>query len=187
MSLQPELRPEDYDPFGDEDDVKPRPLTQAEEDKCADQRAARDRARRRKGPKQSDLESKTRNLMRELGYIYGRTEHTGWSGNKKDLFGFVDGIAVGGQSVLFVQTCSRSSKAPHIRKMATGTFKLGNGTPTDCRPAAEAIIAAPGARLVLVLWQQPGGPGTRWENEFVDVTTEMLDEAVARSRKRRAS
>lgn len=143
--------------------------------------------------KKADLESKTRDLLRGMGMVYGRTEqHNSWSGVTKDLFGCIDGVAVGAQGIWFVQTCARSTVAAHVRKMATGTFKIGNGAPAESYDATRYIAEswartvsddAMNVRLVIVMWDQPDGPGTKWRHELRFVTRTMLDECRGRQRK----
>ena len=165
------------------DDSVPEPVSQEAQDRDYDLKFKRDRANaKRRGTKRkkSDLESRTREMLRNAGYVYGRTETVGFTGLKKDLFGFVDGVAIGVDDVLFVQTTSRDHKADHLRKMATGEFKIGNGTPTPCYPVAKRLIENPSCRLVLVLWDKPD---RFWRHEIVDVEIATLDEYRARSRK----
>lgn len=138
-----------------------------------------------------NAEGLTRELYRKRGYVYGRTEtleshFTGGFGVKKDLFGIVDGIAVGNGEVVFVQATTKSQKSAHVVKLMTGTFKIGNGNPTPILPVVRGIVAA-GCRFVIVLWDQPGGHGSRYEVEEVEVTLELLDAWQAKRDRRRAS
>lgn len=142
--------------------------------------------------KPADLESRTREWCRANGYVYGKCQSLqsvwnpaggGPSMVSKDVCGFVDGIAVGNGELLLVQTTTRGQKAPHIRKMATGTFKIGNGKETPCIDAVLEILKVPGVRLVLFLWDQPGGPDTRWRLEQVQITHGLISEALGRKRR----
>lgn len=180
------------DPFEFSPDVTEtlEPPSQDELDAAADLRAKRDRANaKRKKTRQtkSDLESRTRELLRSMGYVYARTEHYSWSGRKSDLFGFVDGVAVGEHDVLFVQTCARSDRAAHVKKMAAGTFSMGGGSDYSRREVSDRLVSKVDVRLALVLWDQPGGPGTKWRHEIELVSRETLHECDARARKRGAA
>lgn len=173
---------DDYDPFDDGSQLPPRRFTPSDGDRAHGLRLKRDRSAKR--VKRADLESKTRELFRSLGYIYDRCEHFGYSGNRSDLFGFVDGIAVKEGQILFLQTTSRSNKAVHLRKMATGEFRIGGGgNPKPCFEAAKAILATPNAHLLLIVWDQPDGAGTRWRHDITEVTMELLTQYRERSRK----
>lgn len=185
MSL-PHVLDDDYDPFEDGSELPPRKFTDKDADRAHALRLKRDQSARRK-VKRADLESKTRELYRQAGYVYDKTEHFGYSGNRSDLFGFVDGIAVKDGEIVFLQTSSRSNKANHLRKMATGEFRIGGGgNPKPCFEAAKAILSVPNAHLVLIVWDQPGGPGTLWRHEITEVTIDVLEEYRARSRKVKA-
>jgi hypothetical protein len=170
---------DDYDPFDDGTSVDASSLTPAPSYRNDILKLKRGRSTR---VKRADLESKTRELYRNAGYTYDKAEHYGYSGNRSDLFGFVDGVAAGNGEIVFIQTCRKKDRAAHLRKMATGGFKLGNGSPTDCYPAAKAICECLGTHLVLVMWDQPEGPGTRWRHEIEEVTAETLDGYRARLR-----
>lgn len=174
---------DDYDPFDDGSELPPRKFSEEDGDLAHGLRMKRDRSAQRK-VKRADLESKTRELYRSMGYVYDRCEHYGFSGNRSDLFGFVDGIAVKPGEIVFIQTCTRSSRAAHLRKMATGEFRIGGGgTPKPCFDAAKAILSVPNAVLALIVWDQPGGAGTKWRHEITQVTLDLLSAYRARSRK----
>lgn len=181
--------PEDDNPFAVRSDGSAWPdhngrgFSEAERDRAADEKAKRDSSKSgKKKIKQSDLESLTRNLLRKQGYVYGRTETVGYTGLKNDLFGFLDGIAIGENEILFVQTTSRSNRAAHIKKMATGFFKIGNGHETPCFDASSRMAKNPNCKLVIILWDQPNGAGAAWRHEMEEVTLEMLIEYRERSR-----
>jgi hypothetical protein len=163
------------DPFGPTMPEGYRPPTQAELDAAAALRRKRGQSRGfDRKIKPADLESQTRQLLRKLGYVYGRTETVNFAGFKNDLFGFCDGIAIGERDIWFVQTTSRPNRAAHIRKMAVGEFKIGNGSPTPCFDAASRIASNPACKLVLILWDQPGGKGSSWRHEIEEITIETL-------------
>ena len=138
--------------------------------------------------KRSDLESRTRDELRRRGYIYGRTEVYAFSGPgefvKKDLFGIVDGIAIGNGELLLIQTTSRGQKSSHLKKIRQGSFKIGNGSPTPIHQVVREIIAA-GIPLVFFLWDQPDGAGTKWRLEEYRITDQDLI-TPTRSRKKHA-
>ena len=135
--------------------------------------------------KPADLEGKTRELLRSMGYVYGKTEqYNSYTAQRKDLFGCVDGIAVKANEVLFVQTCTRSAFAPHVGKMAKGEFKIGNGTPFDSFEATQHLVQMGQVKLVIVLWDQPGGEGTKWVHEVRTITLQDLLDSKARARKK---
>lgn len=172
----------DYDPFDDGSQLPDRTFSDSDADLANGMRQKRDRSTRRR-IKRADLESKTRELYRKAGYIYDKCEHFGYSGNRTDLFGFVDGIAVKEGEILFIQTTSRANKAVHLRKMATGEFSIGAGKKTPCYGAARALTALANVHLILVVWDQPEGPNTRWRHEITEVTAAMLEEYRSRSRR----
>ena len=133
-------------------------------------------------------ETLTRELWRKRGYFYGRTEtleshYGGQFSVKKDLFGIVDGIAVGNGEVVFLQSTTKLQKSAHLQKLIKSTWKIGNGTPTRIVGVVRQIIAS-GSRLVFCLWEQPGGFGSRWECEELEITAELLGTLEARAARR---
>lgn len=167
-----------FDPFGDDllpDGYEPLSPEEAAAVRQGKGRKPLDPIGSSKRRKRADTESLTRNELRKRGYVYGRTENAAARyGGTKDLFGFVDGIAVGNGEMLLVQTTTKANKASHIKKLRAGTFKIGNGTPTPIRDAALKALDVPGVRLVLMLWHQPGGKGSPWLLEEIEVTKGMV-------------
>jgi hypothetical protein len=166
------------DPFARQKDGSPWPDASATKFDHKGKASVPKMIRRNPRIKKSDLESKTRELLRSAGYVYGRTESVGYGGVKKDLFGFCDGVAIGNGEVLFVQTCAKGDVSKRIKKMATGTFKIGNGKETPCIEASAEMASVQGCRLVIIAWSQPGGAGTRWQWEMIDVRRGTLQSAV---------
>lgn len=89
---------------------------------------------------------------------------------KKDLFGFIDYMALDENKVKWgVQVTSENAKSARIRKMAT------------LKSVKKWL--ADGNRILLLLWWQPDGHGRKWEPKPIEVTQEILDESNARAEK----
>jgi len=131
-------------------------------------------------------ESLTRKLWRDRGYIYGRTEtleshFRGGFGIKKDLFGIIDAIAVGNGEIVFLQSTTLTQKSSHLSKLISGTYKIGNGTPVAILDAVNEILRA-NQRLIFCLWHQPGGKGTKWICEELEITEMVIERQIERKR-----
>jgi hypothetical protein len=116
--------------------------------------------------KRTSLDPKSRKLFVDLGLSYGRTEaFNAITCKHNDLFGFIDAIVLDPDRVMFqgivaVQTTSVHNARARIAKMAA-------------TPEAYAWLKL-GGEIVLVLWEQPGGKGSRWQRRIVPVDEAML-------------
>lgn len=141
-----------------------------------------------KRKKPANLEAKTVKVLRDQGFVYGKTEHfNGFSGRKTDLFGCIDGVAVRAGDIWFIQTCRRSDYAAHLRKMSTGTFKIcggGKDAEVSSFAATSHLTAFPSARVLIVmfLWNQPDGFRGKWEHEQRVIKFEDLCACRARAK-----
>ncbi len=82
---------------------------------------------------------------------------------RKDLFGFLDLVALDGQpGVLGIQVTSGSNVSARVKKIGT-----------ECRDAAERWLRA-GNRIEVHGWRKIGRP-TRWAARTVQVTLESLE------------
>jgi len=77
---------------------------------------------------------------------------------KHDLFGIIDILAVRDNETLAVQTTSRDHLPNRLQKIA--------------KAAVTPKLHAAGWRLVCHGWWQPGGPGTRYQVEEVEVAAD---------------
>jgi len=81
--------------------------------------------------------------MRKLGYMCGETEsYQMWSGTRKDLFGFIDFVAIGCGEIVGVQCCAKSGLAGHRRKIGS-----------ECYEAA-AVWLNSGGRIEIHAWDR---------------------------------
>jgi len=167
----------DYDPFGqdttinrapdDRPEIEPKKITAG------------------KKRKKIDYESMSRKLWRDRGYFYDKCSFTQpYTGKSHDLFGFGDAIAVKEGDLVIVQTTSKNAKSEHIRKWLTEHWALFGGHKFSILDAIRYSISAQGVRFVFCCWFQPDGAGTKWVCEETEVTTELLDEWLAKRAKR---
>lgn len=97
-------------------------------------------------------------------------QYAGPFGRRKDLFGFVDVLALDpsrpGEGFLGVQACAGGDLARHLEKIRT-----------ECRENAEAWLRA-GGRIEVWAWRKVklrrGGKAMRWAPRVVEVTQEVL-------------
>ena len=99
----------------------------------------------------SSFNGKSVNLLRDLGYTVEVVErYSPHSRRTKDLFGFLDVLAVGHGETVGIQVTSRGNMASRRRKM------MGED-PETFRRLLDA-----GWQLEVHGWDQPDGPRTRW-------------------------
>ena len=79
---------------------------------------------------------------------------------KRDLFGFLDILALRGAETLGVQTTSKANMSAHARKIVAS-------------PLYPAVVAA-GWKVIVHGWHQPRGKGTRYELAVLEVTDERV-------------
>ena len=87
-------------------------------------------------------------------------EHRAHGGILRDLFGFIDIVAVGPQGTLGIQATSVGGVSDRLRKIRT-----------ERADRLVAVVAA-GWEVRIWGWHQPNGPRTRWElKRDVDLST----------------
>lgn len=99
--------------------------------------------------------------LRDAGYLAEVTEkYNSFIKQRKDLFGFIDVLAVKGNEVLAVQTTSGSNVSARIEKIRS-------------LQSHELWLASPNRRIVVHGWRKVGAKGKRklWECREVEVTT----------------
>lgn len=96
--------------------------------------------------------------FRKRGYECGVTEH--WvkhpgmrMGVRKDLFGFIDVVAIGDSGTIGVQATSRDNIASRVRKI-------------EGIPAAKLWLSA-GNRIVVIGWRK-NAKSNRWEPRLTE-------------------
>jgi len=101
--------------------------------------------------KKADLNPLQRRWFEAHGWTFARVEHSNaWGGMTVDLWGVGDYLACHPEhGLLLVQTCRYSDSSTRLRK-ARRCSEL------------QAWLAA-GGRFEVHGWDQPGGPGSRWE------------------------
>jgi len=118
--------------------------------------------------------SRTLNYLREQGWIADKVEqfnqYAGKFGQRKDMFGFGDIVALGENSIIAVQSCGQAF-SEHNKKI-TEDEKVA--------PNALKWIQC-GGRLILIGWRKVklkrGGKAMRWkprikeyaESDFIEV------------------
>jgi hypothetical protein len=68
---------------------------------------------------------------------------------KRDLFGCIDIVGIGPQGSIYVQVTSRGNMAARARKVRESEVWA-------------AMSTAPGVHVLVLGWDQPGGPRTKW-------------------------
>lgn len=130
-----------------------------------------------------DHNARSRKYLESCGYAVTRLESWRTLGSgfscKVDYLGLWDfeGLKSGHPRML-VQVCGKTGKSAHLRKMCSDSRALDNR-----RPRIENLryCLAQGWRCVLLIWT--ANDKGRYESEIVKITTEMVDEALARKRK----
>jgi hypothetical protein len=87
--------------------------------------------------------------LAERGWVADVAEYRDRYGRTHDLFGCIDLVAVGPAGVAFVQVTSRGNMAARARKVREAEVWA-------------AMSTAPGAHVLVLGWDQPGGPRTKW-------------------------
>jgi hypothetical protein len=113
--------------------------------------------------------SRTLNYLREQGWIADKVEqfnpYAGKFGQRKDMFGFGDIVAMGENSIIAVQSCGQAF-AEHNRKI-TEDEKVA--------PKALRWIEC-GGRLILIGWRKVklkrGGKAMRWQPRIKEYSRE---------------
>lgn len=112
--------------------------------------------------------SRTLEYLRSQGYVVDRVErfnpYAGKFGQRKDLFGFADLIALGENSIIAVQSCG-GSFLRHFQKITA-----------DQEVAHVAIKWLEcGGRILLISWSKRklkrGGKAMRWVPRIKEITT----------------
>lgn len=88
---------------------------------------------------------------------------------RQDLFGFVDCLAVGGDTVLAVQTTSGDNVSARLHKMET-------------LPSVVHWLSSPSRRIVIHGWSKRGGAGKRklWTCREVEVVLNETGKPILR-------
>ena len=103
--------------------------------------------------------SRTLNYIREQGWVADKVEqwnqYAGKFGQRKDMFGFADIVAMGENSIIAIQSCGQAF-SEHDRKILQDEFVAPNALKwIEC-----------GGRLILIGWRKiklkRGGKAMRW-------------------------
>ena len=104
--------------------------------------------------------SRTLEYLRQQGWVADKVEqfnaYAGKHGQRKDMFGFADIVALGEGSIIAVQSCGQAF-AEHHRKITE-----------DERVAPNALLwVQNGGKLILIGWRKVklkrGGKAMRWQ------------------------
>lgn len=89
---------------------------------------------------------KTRELAEQRGWLIDSAESFNpYSGRKKDLFGFIDLVALDGKTIIAIQATSGSNTSARVKKILEDTTK-----------EAEAWIKS-GGRILVISWRKLKG------------------------------
>jgi len=103
--------------------------------------------------------SRTLNYLREQGWVADKVEqfnpYAGKFGQRKDMFGFGDVVAMGEGSIIAIQSCGQAF-SEHNRKITQDEKVAGNAL----------LWLENGGRLILIGWRKVklkrGGLAMRW-------------------------
>lgn len=112
---------------------------------------------------------RTLNYLRERGWIADKVEqfnpYAGKFGQRRDMFGFADIVALGENSIIAVQSCGQAFAA-HDRKITQDE---------DVAPNALKWIEC-GGRILLIGWRKVklkrGGKAMRWQPRLKEYSVE---------------
>ena len=116
--------------------------------------------------------SRTLEYLRSQGWIVDKVEqfnpYAGKFGQRKDMFGFGDLIAMGENSIIAIQSCGQNF-AEHNRKITQ-----------DENVAPNAMLwIKNGGRLILIGWRKvklrPGAKAMRWKPRIKEYTLEDFE------------
>lgn len=134
-------------------------------------------------PKPVSHTSRTKEHYRKQGYIVTHCELvSAYSGNRSDLFGFLDLLAIRPGETLGIQECKPSVVNDHKRKFASTDIHTASG-----RSIADSVRMwlAAGNRLVVISWEEKKGMGRqKWWPVEEEITEETLAATEARRRKK---
>lgn len=137
--------------------------------------------------KQPDHHARASAWLEAQGFWEDRSEFqtvTGYGvARKNDFGGFADRIAVSCGQTIGVQICSRASKSAHLGKIASDDALPYRPSRTYYQSSRGWLLA--GNRLMLLLFDQPNGQGSKWRIEPFEVTIAILDERRANRRPKR--
>lgn len=113
----------------------------------------------------------TKRLYESLGYLVGKTEHweqwgRGGQGIRRDLFEFIDYLAISGsrREIVGIQATSAAARSARRRKIYTIA-------------AAQEFLEA-GGKIHLVTWKKAplksGGKAMRWQHNCEEITLEDI-------------
>jgi hypothetical protein len=113
--------------------------------------------------------SRTLNYLREQGWLADKVEqfnpYAGKFGQRKDMFGFGDIVALGENSIIAIQSCGQAFSAHH-RKITEDEIVA---------PKALKWIEC-GGRLILIGWRKVklkrGGKAMRWQPRIKEYSKE---------------
>ena len=116
--------------------------------------------------------SRTLEYLRSLGWVVDKVEqfnpHAGKFGQRKDMFGFGDLIAMGEGSIIAVQSCGQAFSAHH-KKITEDEYVAPNAR----------LWLKNGGRLLLVGWRKVklkrGGKAMRWQPRLKEYTLEDFE------------
>lgn len=185
---------EDFDPFGP-DTVQPRKFGGREDDhSLPDQRGIREvfehgtpeegRGRKPK-KKQTNHTQRTIEYWEALGYIC--TPCDGWMmvnglSVRKDFMGLWDFMcSQPGKPVTYVQVCAKGDESKHFAKVFSDKPAPDNKRQ---RLANLRHCLSCGYRCVMMLFSQPGGAGTKWAIDLIEITEDEIELRLGRRRKK---
>ena len=113
--------------------------------------------------------SRTLEYLRSQGWIADKVEqfnaYAGKFGQRKDMFGFGDIIAMGENSIIAVQSCGQAF-SEHDRKIMEDDIVAPNAR----------LWLKNGGRLILIGWRKvklrPGAKAMRWKPRIKEYTLE---------------
>jgi len=108
--------------------------------------------------------ARTLKRLRDQGYMAEVVEkYNQFSRTRKDLFGYIDVVAIDPACTLGVQSTSRGNISSRKKKILT-----------ECRDAAQAWLAGPARRIEIWGWGK--NKKGRWECRVVEITQADLQE-----------
>lgn len=120
--------------------------------------------------KPAQLTPRSVKLLRERGYIVGSVEK--WipqTRQRKDLFGFLDLLAVAHDHVLGVQVTSNDNAAARMTKAKE-------------QPEYQAFVGSKACRFVVHGWKRPTATRRTWEVREIWADDEALARAIVASK-----
>ena len=113
--------------------------------------------------------SRTLNYIREQGWVADKVEqfnaYAGKFGQRKDMFGFGDIVAMGENSIIAIQSCGQAF-SEHNKKITEDEIVAPNAL----------LWLQNGGRLILIGWRKvklkKGGKAMRWSPRIKEYTVD---------------